>query len=655
MKKKIILYYSSDIEIAPFKQDIETHFIEVCSVKEADESYFSKNQETLGLFLLSSAFFENEKNKKIFEKYAYPACILLLGKADIDDHLVIQYLENLNNKTLFNKALENGFKRLSNATEINSLEKKLILREGEVEELQAIGVALSTEKNIKTLLNIILRFAVDITNSDAGVLYLIEKNPENSKLKQLRFALNHNYSIHETTAPYSIPVNKKSIAGYVAISKKLLNISDSYLLPENLGYSHSRFFDEKYNYTTKSILTFPMKDRKDEVIGVIQLINKKTRMDKILKKKEDFEEFILPYMENDEQMVESLASQAAVALENAMLYENIQRLFEGFVKASVSAIESRDPTTSGHSERVAIYAVELAKAVSETNEGDFNSIVFSEEEFKELRYSSLLHDFGKVGVREHVLTKAKKLYPHEIPIIISRVHYAKKDLTALYLLQKVNLMIENPNCNFQKEFAEIDQNLERELKKLDFYLEKIIQINEPVPLRDGDLSVLQEIRNYYYLDGSGHKNPLITLQEYKRLSIPYGSLDETERKEIESHVKHSYEFLKKIPWTREMENIPEIAYAHHEKLNGKGYPRGLSKDKILLQSKMISIADIYDALTASDRPYKKAMPPDMALQILKCEAESDNIDSKLLELFITRKIYEKTAEYQNPLKNENTL
>ena len=541
---------------------------------------------------------------------------------------------------MFHKSLENGFKRLGNTKKINSLERKLIIREGELQELQSIGVALSTEKDLRTLLKIILRFAVDITGADAGTLYLVDKDPIDPAMSILKFELNYNYSVKVNEETHTIPLDKNSIAGYVALTNEILNIKNSYELDNNQEFFHSKAFDEKHHYVTKSILTFPMANRKDEVIGVIQLINKKNRLDKILKSHQDFAESVTFFNETDEQMVYSLASQAAVALENANLYESIQKLFDGFVKASVSAIESRDPTTSGHSERVAVYSENLAICLSAVNEGPYKDVSFDEDDLKVLRYASLLHDFGKVGVRENVLTKAKKLYPEEMSLFYARIFFIKRDITANALKKKIDLISQATQTELSQEFKKIDEQLEKELLRMDYYLNEIIRINEPLPIKQTDIVTLNEIKDYKYIDPQGHEKYLLTDLEFAKLSIPFGSLDEKERKDIESHVTHSYEFLKKIPWTTEMKDIPEIAYGHHEKMNGKGYPRGLQKENIPIQSRIIAIADIYDALTASDRPYKKAMPVEKAIQILIQEAIVNTLDKDLVDLFIKNKIYE---------------
>jgi len=333
-----------------------------------------------------------------------------------------------------------------------------------------------------------------------------------------------------------------------------------------------------------------------------------------------------------------------VSLENNFLYQEIETLFEGFVKASVQAIESRDPTTSGHSNRVAVYTTGLAKAVDSLGQGAYKDVHFTREQLKEIRYASLLHDFGKVGVREHVLVKAKKLYPHQLELVKQRFAYIQKSVMYGTMKERFDALCNAGMEGYLAVKGEIDAREQEYLHEMDTYLQTIITANEPAVLAEDPLRLLDEIHAKTFLEKGGLAIPFLDDDEYVKLRIKRGSLNEEERKEIESHVTHTFRFLRAIPWTKEMKNIPTIAYGHHEKLTGDGYPRGIGAAEIPIQTRMMTVSDIYDALTASDRPYKRAVPPQKALDILTQEVEEQKLDQALVKVFIEAKIWEKKAE-----------
>jgi HD-GYP domain-containing protein (c-di-GMP phosphodiesterase class II) len=339
--------------------------------------------------------------------------------------------------------------------------------------------------------------------------------------------------------------------------------------------------------------------------------------------------------------VQSLAGQAAVALENSQLYDSIQRLFEGFVRAAVTAIEARDPATSGHSFRVANLTVALAEAVDRADGGPYSGVHFSRDQVRELRYASLLHDFGKVGVREEVLVKAKKLYPAQLVVVRQRFGLVRRTLENESLKLRLDFLLKHGREEFMAAQEEFDSRLAEQLRRVDEYAEAIIWANEPTVLPEGNFDQLKEIANLHYDDLDGKKRPVLTAEEIQMLSIRKGSLDEMERLQIESHVLHTVSFLQKIPWTNELRNIPEIARGHHEKLNGTGYPYRLSAPEIPVQTRMMTIADIFDALAAADRPYKKAVSIDRALEILELSVADGELDGGLFEIFLSARIYDR--------------
>jgi HD-GYP domain-containing protein (c-di-GMP phosphodiesterase class II) len=522
---------------------------------------------------------------------------------------------------------------------IQQLDAALCRKSQELHELNKIGVALSAERDMTKLLELILAKSREITAADAGSLYLVEPASENEPAS-LTFELTQNDSLVAPFEKKKMPLNESSIAGYAAVSGQGVNVADAYNLPPGSPFQVSRSFDESSGYRTKSMLVVPMRDHQDAVIGVVQLINKKRDPNMVLRPVGLTEEMVVPFTSVDEELVTSLASQAAVALENTRLIQDIRRLFEAFVNASVTAIESRDPTTSGHSGRVAILTVGIAEQVDRLDSGRFRDVRFTRDQIKEIRYAGLLHDFGKVGVREKVLIKGKKLYVGEQLLIRQRFAYIKRTLESEYLRNKLERVQSGRAA--AEELLCLDQQYQQRQEEIDQILQMILQANEPTVLEEESFRALMDLPNRVFHDIDGSPQPFLSPNEVALLSIRRGSLSEKERREIESHVSHTYRFLSRIPWTGEFSRIPEIAYGHHEKLDGSGYPRGLNANEIPIQSKMMAIADIYDALVAWDRPYKKAVPVERALRILHEEASDGKLDSELLEIFVGARIFERT-------------
>ena len=542
---------------------------------------------------------------------------------------------------ILEKTVERAFESLRAQEEHQRTRQDLRQAVSDLETLNKIGVALSNERNTDALLELILSKSREITSADAGSLYLAEED-EKSGNKYLVFKLTQNDSHSVPFRQFKMDIDTHSIAGYAAATGQILNIKDAYRI-RNLPFRLNRDFDQKFGYRTKSMLVLPMKNQKDEVIGVLQLINSKKHPGVKLTSRKIVWEEVGPFSQQRQELASSLASQAAVALENNLLYRDIEQLFEGFVRASVTAIESRDPTTFGHSERVAKLTVALAETVDRLDSGPFKDVHFTREDIREIRYASILHDFGKVGVREEVLVKAKKLYPPQIELIKKRFQYIRKSLELENYRKKLDHVLRNGNQGYEEYFARIDGDQGRELQNLDDFLQDILQANEPTVLPEKISVKLGQIAGWSFDDPSGPSEPLLTQEELQLLSITKGSLNPDERMQIESHVIHSFRFLEKIPWTKELKRVPEIARAHHEKLDGSGYPYRMKSEDIPFQAKMMTISDIFDALTARDRPYKKAVPVERALTIIGNEVESQLLDPVLFNLFLEAKIYQITA------------
>jgi HD-GYP domain-containing protein (c-di-GMP phosphodiesterase class II) len=536
-------------------------------------------------------------------------------------------------RELVARAVANAFVDLDGAADRARLEREL-------GELYAIGIQLSAERNLDVLLETILTKAREITGSDAGSLYLVEEPPDGPR--HLRFALAQNASVEIPFQAVTLPLDEASVAGYVALTGEVVNLADAYTPPPGSRFQINRWFDEQAGYRTMSMLVVPMRTPQGETLGALQLINCRPEFEGPLRTAAEVERHVRPYDERHVRLAGSLASQAAVALANRRLYDNISELFEGFVKASVTAIESRDPSTSGHSFRVADLTLGLAEIVSRAGTGPYQDLRFNADELRELRYAALLHDFGKVGVREHVLVKSKKLYPGDLDRIHGRVELLKRDLELGVTHRKLELALHRGRA-YGEHAARLDAELAAAIAELNEALDVILTMNEPTVHSQDFADQLLRITARAWEDRHGRRRTLLTPDEASVLAIARGSLTDTERREIQQHVVHTFQFLAQIPWTREFKRIPEIAAAHHEKLDGSGYPLGASGTSIPVQSRMMTIADIYDALTATDRPYKKAIRVEEALDTLRHEQRSGALDGALLDLFIDARVFERTG------------
>ncbi len=567
----------------------------------------------------------------------------------------------------FYLAIAGALERIELRTSSERRSKWLNRYRYELGEIIEISRAISQERDLDRLLGLILEKSRFITGSDAGSIYVIEQK-HGSADKRLRFKLSQNESVSFESKEFTIPMSTRSIAGAAAVMRRPINIPDVYdlILPEGAGprdtirtdgpasfsehsasilppsgetpiFTFDPSFDIKVGYRTKSMIAMPMISAEEEVIGVIQLINRKRDPHKRLTAK-DVDTEVLPYDQRSEDLLSTLASQAGIALENALLYDEIRRIFDGFVRASVQAIEQRDPTTSGHSLRVSVLSVALAEAVDRTDAGAYSGQRFSRRDLKELEYASLLHDFGKIGVREEVLVKAKKLYPHQLREVRQRFDYAELQLEVSYLAKKVDAIRGGATLS---ELDGIDASMAKKKAELEAAWKVIEAANEPTVLKEGDFTTIAELGQRVYVDACGHAQPLLTPDEVISLQVTKGSLHDKELEEIRSHVVHTKNFLSKIPWGKNFDRIPEIAGAHHERLNGKGYPDGRTAEDIPPASKIMTIADIYDALTARDRPYKKAMPMQRALDILGYEVKDGHVDRELVRIFTEAEVYKR--------------
>ena len=483
---------------------------------------------------------------------------------------------------------------------MDRLQKRLEKLGGILEAAQA----LNSERELTPLLHLILKSAARVVGADRCSIFLIDK--ERGELWS---------KVAQGTSEIRFPIGK-GIAGAVAQTGAAINIADAYADPR-----FNQDVDKQTGYRTRSILTIPMRSLEGEVVGVLQALNKLDGA---------------PFDAEDEELFLAFGGQAAAAVNNALLHQEIERLFEGFVRASVVAIEARDPSTAGHSGRVARLSVGLADVLPRAggSAGRWKGFGLTFAERQELRYAALLHDFGKVGVRENVLVKANKLEPGELEVLRARFEtiLVQEELNAerkrLALVRAGNV------ADLPARLDEVDKGLAERKRDIAAMLEFILGCNRPTVLPEGTFDRLGVIGQGAYASPFGGDRPFLSAGEILKLSVRKGSLTPEERREIESHVSHTYRFLSQIPWTRALKRVPDIAYGHHEKLTGGGYPRGLAAPEIPAQTRMMTISDIYDALTASDRPYKRAVPKEKAYDILKDEAKRGDVDGDLLTVFI---------------------
>ncbi|MCB9746386.1 MAG: GAF domain-containing protein [Alphaproteobacteria bacterium] len=500
---------------------------------------------------------------------------------------------------------------LRNLVEVEKLRGRMRQERDIVRTLNEIGFALSAITDTQELLDRLLSHAQRALRADGGTIYLLED-------EELRFAAFRNDTIRFEPVRRSLELLGGSLAAFVARKGTPLRVDDLSKVPAFSPFAGDLDNDKALGYTTRSALLVPMRDRDDRVFGVLGLYNCKPVPGVPLA---DFDR-VQPFTEADLDLARSIASQAAVALESHRLYQDIRKLFDGFVTAAVSVIEARDPSTAGHSQRVARLTTALARAASESEAPAFREARFSEQEIEELHYASILHDFGKVGVPEHVLLKADKLYPWELEGLELRFRVAALQTK----LEGVLLRVAEGELNSRVEVLEQDLALVRRINRAGSRMS------------EEDYQRLRTIAARWWLEDTGE--PVLRRRELTRLCIPRGTLDEEERRAIQMHVVHTFNFLKVIPWTRNLARVPELAHAHHEKLDGTGYPLGLQAPQIPYGARLMTIADIFDALTAGDRPYKTGMSVGRAVRILRMEAEAGHVEREAVELFTEQRLWE---------------
>ncbi len=509
-----------------------------------------------------------------------------------------------------------------------------------LEQLNAIGASLSAERNIDRLLEAILTAAKTITRADGGTLYRLTED------KALRFEIvrtsSLSYYLGGTSGNpvpfYPIQLHKDGkpnhgmVAAYAALTGETVNIADAYAA-DGFDFSGTRAFDSKTGYRSKSFLTVPMRNHDNEIIGVLQLINAQ----------DPGSGEIVPFSASDQHLAESLASQAAIALTNRMLINQLEQLFESFIKLINSAIDEKSPYTGGHCQRVPVLTMLLAEAADAAREGPLSDFRMNDKDRYELKIAGLLHDCGKVTTPVHVVDKATKLETiyDRIHLIDTRFEVLKREVE-LESLRRKSALLESGK---PMEANEEDRRLRARLRALDDDRKFLHACNVGGErMRDADIQRVQRIAEYRWRDVTGHEAKFLTDDEVRNLTIRSGTLTDEERKIINHHIVATIRMLEALPWPKHLTRVPEYAGGHHERMDGKGYPKGLTREQMSVQARCMGIADIFEALTAKDRPYKKGKTLSESLEILGRMRLNHHIDPDLFDIFVRDKVYRRYAE-----------
>jgi len=504
-----------------------------------------------------------------------------------------------------------------------------------LQELNEIGIALSQQSDLNSLLETILDAAKRITHADAGTLYLHEMEGHVLRFEILRndklnIAMGGTNGVPITFYPIQLYDDKGQpyhamVVSHAALSGETVNITDAY---ETDGYDFSgtKNFDTKTGYRSQSFLTVPMRNHENEVIGVLQLINAQDQNNGE----------IVPFSRDDQQLLESLASQAAIALTNRHLIDQLENLFEALIQMINTAIDEKSPYTGGHCERVPALTMMLANAVTCTTEGPLSEFTMTDKDRHELKIAGLLHDCGKITTPVHVVDKSTKLHTlfDRIELLDARFEILKRDAEITML----------------REIAASGADVERTEKARQHYTDWIVQLNDDREFlrlcniggeamsEDGQQRVCQ-IAKYSWYDTNGKVCDFLSADEVENLNIRAGTLNAAERQIINHHIDVTINMLESLPWPRHLRNVAEYAGGHHERMDGKGYPRGLTRDQMSVQARVMGIADIFEALTAKDRPYKKGKTLTESLTILGKFKLGGHIDPDLFDVFINEKVY----------------
>lgn len=510
----------------------------------------------------------------------------------------------------------------------------------QMKKLSEIGRALSAERDINALLGLIIKHARKFTNADAGTLYIMEDGKLHFKIVQNK-TLNINMggpAVQEISFP-PVEMKESNVSAFVALHGIPVNIPDVY--DTNLfDFTGPKMFDKSTGYRSKSMLVIPMKNHEDDVIGVLQLLNAKNP-----KTGE-----VIPFSPDYENLTESLASQAAVAISNVKLIKDIEKLFESFVEVMATAIDEKSAVTGGHIRRVANLTMVMAEALHNKKDGTFQNISFSPDKFYELRIAAWMHDIGKVTTPVEIIEKSKKLQTifDRIQHVDLRMKYIIQGIEKVSMKAKIDLLEKGAP---REEIKDHENESNKKIAQMEEIRQFLLLCNEPGEyLEEDKIARLKTIKEMTFADHEENEVNFLTDDELHNLSIKRGSITEEERQIMQNHAAITLDMLQKIPFTKKLKNIPNFAAAHHECIDGSGYPLGLKGDEIPFEGKLMAVTDIAEALTASDRPYKKAMPLENVYRILRSMASKNQLDHDLVEFFIEAEIY---PQYLKKYPSEN--
>ena len=511
-----------------------------------------------------------------------------------------------------------------------------------MEELNEVGISLSKVKDTNRLLEAILVAAKKITNADGGTLYRVDPEKklvhfEILRTDSLNIAMGGTTGVEVPFYPVRLfdddgRPNNSMVVAYSVLRDETVNIADAYAA-KGFDFTGTKSFDGKTGYRSESFLTVPMKNHEDEVIGVLQLINAKDRQTGVT----------VPFSEADQRLAESLASQAAVALTNRQLINQLEGLFESFISLINAAIDDKSPYTGGHCQRVPMLTMMLAEAANDIDEGPLSGFRMSDKDRYELKIAGLLHDCGKVTTPVHVVDKATKLQTifDRIALIDTRFEILKRDAE----IARCKAKLAAPD-NRAGEWERADRELKARLRQVEEDRQFLRFCNfGSEAMREEDQRRVRDIsRTYRWRDVDGNDADFLTTDEVDNLTIRSGTLTQEERQIINHHIEVTIKMLESLPWPKHLKNVAEYAGGHHERMDGKGYPRGLVREQMSVQARVMGIADIFEALTAKDRPYKKGKTLTESLQILGKFKVNGHIDPELFDIFVRKKVYLRYAE-----------
>jgi len=511
-----------------------------------------------------------------------------------------------------------------------------------LEELNEVGISLSKVKDTNRLLEAILVAAKKITNADGGTLYRVDAEKklvhfEILRTDSLNIAMGGTTGVDVPFYPVRLfdddgSPNNSMVVAYSVLRDETVNIADAYAA-KGFDFTGTKSFDGKTGYRSESFLTVPMKNHEDEVIGVLQLINAKDRRTGAT----------VPFSEADQRLAESLASQAAVALTNRQLINQLESLFESFISLINAAIDDKSPYTGGHCQRVPALTMMLAEAVNENEEGPLAGFRMTDKDRYELKIAGLLHDCGKVTTPVHVVDKATKLQTifDRITLVDTRFEILKRDAEIARLKARLNAPL-----NRDDEWEAADREWKIRVRRIEEDRQFLRFCNFGTEaMRPEDQQRVRDIsKTYHWRDVDGNETDFLTADEVVNLTIRSGTLTQEERQIINHHIEVTIKMLESLPWPKHLKNVAEYAGGHHERMDGKGYPRGLRRDQMSVQARVMGIADIFEALTAKDRPYKKGKTLTESLQILGKFKLNGHIDPDLFDIFLRKKVYLRYAE-----------